>query len=549
MSILGKRSRKVLPLILALVVVLLLITGVRWWRFKRLEQSYAQKPWLLKTEPSGKVLQQVRVVFEDPGKLIVLEPPPVCTEDWQCGRFSVCPGGAAHADAGLVLPDYATAATVLLSGWYFQYQDGDHHIFRIGSEITNIRKEGNILTWDGVGGMFDDNFDDRFKWCYYTNVIAWNQSLVDAVVDQDDDRDENGILAPDENAEASAIVRLSSYIHNPAFASKRKVMALPRGFFFTFSPRFGPFISDTDHHLLQLAYNLDHSEPFIESDKTYGELPPPVLPTPSSRIGDGFVSWESFGVLKDNSFKRRFVYNELVSGFAGNDVDIIQPPFSFPPRGEPSGGCITSTGGLRTTEHVIENVPFEHAIPVLTGWDLSFACGDEHVKEIGIWLSDMQYTRGSGTTGGTLRYKVSSVLRNEELPGFIVRHSVSVLGLPPLVSPVTQPAPDLTIVEIPGGPSFCKREGQKLTVRIKNEGTAAAPASLVRVEFAGGVVASANAPPIQPGQFADLIIEVPANCPSSAGATDCTFRICVDPNNQINELRKDNNCSNGRCVG
>ena len=41
--------------------------------------------------------------------------------------------------------------------------------------------------------------------------------------------------------------------------------------------------------------------------------------------------------------------------------------------------------GVVTQESVIENLPFEYAIPMLTGWELVLGCDDEHVKEIGIW--------------------------------------------------------------------------------------------------------------------------------------------------------------------
>lgn len=49
---------------------------------------------------------------------------------------------------------------------------------------------------------------------------------------------------------------------------------------------------------------------------------------------------------------------------------------------------------------------------MLTGWDLEYGCSDHHVTEMGIWIDEWSYTLGP--LGGTLRYKVSSVLRDKD---------------------------------------------------------------------------------------------------------------------------------------
>lgn len=85
-----------------------------------------------------------------------------------------------------------------------------------------------------------------------------------------------------------------------------------------------------DHHLLQIGYNLDHSEIFIENGKKYRKKDTdvtPSLPSTASRVNSGFVSWETYAIFKDNDRERSYGFGEMVSGLGGNDVGVIQPPF------------------------------------------------------------------------------------------------------------------------------------------------------------------------------------------------------------------------------
>jgi hypothetical protein len=87
-------------------------------------------------------------------------------------------------------------------------------------------------------------------------------------------------------------------------------------------------------------------------------------------------------------------------------------------------------------EFVIENIPFQFAIPMLTGWDLQYACSDQHVKEIGIWIDRWKYEPPSGGVGGRLRYTVGSVLRDDDNnPDYAHNHKITILGLKPGIGP------------------------------------------------------------------------------------------------------------------
>jgi hypothetical protein len=37
---------------------------------------------------------------------------------------------------------------------------------------------------------------------------------------------------------------------------------------------------------------------------------------------------------------------------------------------------------------VVGNIPYEYAVPKLTGWNVGYTASDQHVKEIGIWIEE-----------------------------------------------------------------------------------------------------------------------------------------------------------------
>lgn len=93
---------------------------------------------------------------------------------------------------------------------------------------------------------------------------------------------------------------------------------------------------------------------------------------------------------------------------------------------------------MRPQDIVIENLPFEYAMPMLTGWELGYPCESHNVKEIGIGIDEWHYDKDPAAPTGTLRYKLSSILRDKDgLPSYYRSHKVSILGL----RPVGQPTP------------------------------------------------------------------------------------------------------------
>lgn len=500
------------------------------------------------------------VVFEEQGTIIVYRGSG-CAESKKSGREDVL-----KVEQSLDLPAYATNATVFLSGWRAKYLDEDHHIDGLATTIGNIRLERNTLKWQAAGVLSDQNFDDAYSWCYSYTVVAWNSSNLNLTVDHDD-----GSCDPNDSSDPSqanffydtnhgkwpkattALSSFPSFLQNPDFAASKTVAVLPRGFGFDWKG------CDVDHHLLQIGYNLDHSEIFIENGKKYRKKDKdvtPSLPSTASRVNSGFVSWETSAIFKDNDRERSYGFGEMVSGLGGNDVGVIQPPFSTSPV-DPSESSFTNDpacdgstgprGVVRTEEFVIENVPFEFAIPMLTGWELGWLCDDEHVKEIGIWIDEWGYDKNTRT----LRYKLSSILTdNDDYPGHYYSHKVTILGLRPAAGKIPlEKVPDL----VPFSPSgntadaFCRMEQgrRQLRVTVKNQGNENAGASKTIVIFGNSSV-PVDTPAIPAGGSTDLLFKVPTNCFSP----DCRFKITVDSDNQVNESNNEgNNGASGGCIG
>ncbi|MEZ4601005.1 MAG: CARDB domain-containing protein [Syntrophotaleaceae bacterium] len=503
--------------------------------------------------PEAEVVSSNRmVVLEDPGTIAVWHGFS-CSESDKRGIEDVL-----KVEESLELQRYARA-TVFLNGWRMTYLSSDHHVGGLGTMISNIRMEGSTLKWQAAGALSDKNFDDGYRWCYHYTVVAWNPANLNLVVDQRDgscesrDPAETNFFITDNAGTTTALSAFSSFLFNPGFASGRTVAVLPRGFGFRWSSD-----CETDHHLLQLGFNLDHAEAFVENEKNYKKgfreevTPienPPLPPTVTHQVDSGFVSWETYAIFKDNAGRRGYGFGEMVSGLGGPDVGVIQPPFAILPIEDKGiiGACLGEGPGEKTEEVTVENVPFEYAIPMLVGWDLHYGCDDEQVTEIGTWLDEFQYEKAAGDPTGTLRYKVSSILKDKDgSPGHAFSHKVAILGIKPIASAV---APDL----VPFSPlgtdplAFCRLEdsGTLLRVTVRNQGNGDAAASRTTVLFRGGPV-TLDTPPVPAGASVDLLFNVPSNCFSP----DCSFTIRVDSDNQVDEFTNEgNNSANGGCLG
>lgn len=364
-----------------------------------------------------------QVVFEGPGTIVAMH---------GSGGAKLASGKSPQAikvEQSVPIPSYATSATVLLNGWHLSYLGEDQNVLQLGTLITNIRFDPRqqTLTWDAAALLRDDDAEEGYDWNYRFTVIAWNDTQIKAVVDHGGNLCSDNFFFNRDPGATTALSAFSSFVNNQAFTSSGTVAGVPRGFGFLW---FG------DHHLLQLAYNLDHTEIVVETKKEYqkGEAAIPApLPTAASRADSGFVSWSPYAIFKDDDMRRDYFFGEVVSAFGGADVGVLQPPFSILPV--EGNKCWAALGGpgVKTEDFDIENIPFEFAVPMLTGWEVRYTCDDQQVKEIGVWIDEWSYKKDPGGQTGTLHYKLSSVLHDDDtVPDYAFSHKVSVLGLRPL---------------------------------------------------------------------------------------------------------------------
>jgi hypothetical protein len=337
------------------------------------------------------------------------------------------------------LPIFASAGTVLLNGWKLRYLSGDHHVRTLYAAIEDVKRDGQTLSWTARGELSDENGDDGYEFCYWYVVLGWNPSVTDAATDNSDIRNVGSTyfrVEPDDPIvrDAHPPAYAPAYARPAGAAGKRTIAILPRGFGLDWgglecqtSPAALCFSLDLgDSHVLQLSYVLGQSARFLTAGTFNFEQDAAPVPGPS-RVDQGLVSWRSSGILKDNDNARAFVVRERTTALFGDDVDVVEPPYAPFVRDDRRRPDFTVGGpGIQTQEVVIENVPFQSVIPMLTGWELRYPYGAEHVQEVGVWVHDFSH---SGQPA-TLRYQLSWVLRDKDyLPSDRVSHTVHILGL------------------------------------------------------------------------------------------------------------------------
>jgi hypothetical protein len=358
------------------------------------------------SEPTSR---EQSLVYEEPGVFAAFHGT-TCAESNLSGREVPL-----RIQEELFLPKELDQGTVLFNGFHLSYLQEDHHVSGLGTAIGTIEINNGVLRWEAGGVLSDDDFNDGYGWCYTYTAVAWNSQQLQASVSHGDTGHAFSNLPW---TDGTALQPLPGYLENPSWMGLEEVAVVPRGF--------GYIWIGEDHHVLQLAYELDAGEVYVEKNKKYGNG---TVPVPSSQVGTGYVTWESTGFIKDNETQRQQYLFDLVTGLGGSDVDLIAPPFSVAPREDAGIGCVSTGSGGHTAERMVLTVPFEFAIPVLTGWDLAYLCDDEHVDDVGAWISKWKWEPGALTAGGTLTYTVETRLSDQDdSPDFFDRTQVKILG-------------------------------------------------------------------------------------------------------------------------
>jgi hypothetical protein len=346
--------------------------------------------------------------------------------------------GVAELQGRMDVPAYTDEAVVILSGWRFRYDSEQRNIRFVRVSIEDVALNGNTLTWVARGQFGDENYDDNYEFQYYYTVITWNRQYINAYSAV---LPKNGQTLGDlrNYRKESAVTYVASYAQDDNLKDKTSAI-LPRGFKFlwtneyrsggfTWKPPFyetSCFDCPADHELLQIAYNMDHSEASFASDANYQLLP---SPSGSDRVASDIVSWLSYGIFKDNAVAHDYFFEEWTSLIWGKDVGIIDPPFAILPE-EDSQSCLhLGPTGIITEEKEIDNIPFNFPVPILAGWDLSFNCEDSPIRNMGIWISDIEYDTSPNAALLTLRFKISSIFTNDSREGHYSRSKIKILGL------------------------------------------------------------------------------------------------------------------------
>jgi hypothetical protein len=382
------------------------------------------------------------------------------------GRFDLPP------DEGL------DQATVFLAGWRLKFLNGDHPVARVHVSVRDVQLARDVLTWRVEGSLADDNGDDPYELCVLLTVLAWSSRAVDLHVSDGD-----GTPNHDHVDSVGSGGYVSTDRHGGVLGRFRTKVLVPRGFR-------AELLDGEETAVLQIASILKNEQ------------------------GPRSGPWQRSAFVLANDDAARippFSFDHWVSALGGDDADWIEPSFrlSFPDDidncfgvvGYTSSGQPIFAGSVEHTDYEVSDLPFEFAVPVLTSWDLYYACdGDQYVLETGISVHDAAYTFDEATQRGTLRYTVTSILRDDDdRPAHFSTDAVGILGLrAPKLSITGARWPSTAVGTIAGVPAqegaVRNLTGHTIHVRSATPGGADINEFLPMLRFFPGGVGSGTQP-------------------------------------------------------
>ena len=366
-----------------------------------------------------------RTSYEDPGKFIMVE-------GSQCVIRDRGPEPATMLIT-IDMPSYVDQATAILNGWDLRYLNRDQEIRALRADIKHskllIGAGSTTLVFEATGEISDQNWDDAYEFCAHYTGFGFNTTWIDARIEGDYNGIDGQVL---QTVAKGPVATLESLWNEGLLKNSDSIVVIPRGFDFQFDNtfecewRFPPcrWGDPSDYHLRQIAYSLYQM----------GASPNP----------DGKPHWVTQTLFKDNNTRPHWVKTRAAL-IGGNSVKLSADFLALNPLSGKSNSCRSGVEGIvRTETFRINDLPYDYAIPMLTGWDLNYECDDQRVQRAGIWIHDIRFDMRSHA----LEYKISSILRDRNgAPGFNAVHRVSVLGLNRIaVAPLTgRAAPDIQI--------------------------------------------------------------------------------------------------------
>lgn len=350
---------------------------------------------------------EARTVFEDRGKFIMLEGSKCMQRDNGAEPVIIT--------QWLEMPGYVDNGTVVLNGWDLRYLKQDREVNSLRAEISRsklVKNTGStFLVFEAQGKLDDQNRNDAFEFCVFFTAFGYRAAEVDAVVDEDNAGIEATML---QDEKQGAVATLESSGHKGMVRRYDALAIIPRGFGFEFANRFEcewrwlpcKWNDRVDYPLLQMAYNLTQTSA-----------------TPNQ---SGNPNWATQTIFKDNGIRTHRIKTRAAL-IHGRSIKVRGDFLALNPRNGKADTCRKSVDGVvRTQTFQIDELPYDYAIPMLTGWDLTNECEQQRLQRAGIWIHDIRFDPHSHR----LEYKVSSILRDQDgAPSFNSAHRVTVLGL------------------------------------------------------------------------------------------------------------------------
>jgi hypothetical protein len=360
-----------------------------------------------------------KTVFEEDGKFVMIEGSQCIQRD--NGKE------AATVLQWVEMPSYVDNGTVVLNGWDLRYLNQDREVHSMRADITRsklVKNTGSsMLVFEAQGKLDDQNQNDAYEFCVFYTAFGYHSAWIDATIEGD----HSGIDASTlQNKNQGAVATLENTGNKGTLKGNDAIAIIPRGFDFQFDDtfecelRFPPckWGDRADYRLLQAAYSLSQ--------------------TGASPNQDGSPHWVTQTIFKDKATRTHRIKTRAAL-IRGSSVKLRADFLALSPRAGKTSTCRKNTDGVvRTQTFRIKDLPYDYAIPMLTGWDLSYECEHQQVQRAGIWIHDIRFDPGSNS----MEYQVSSILRDQDgAPSFNAAHRITVLGLNRNRPPVQRHAP------------------------------------------------------------------------------------------------------------
>lgn len=402
-------------------------------------------PWPEGTPIKTASRAEIAVLHEDPGTLAVVHGFSCAVSDRDGQEdFVRIQESLDFRDLLDADPRWITNATVFLNGFQASFEDNKHEVLGVSAAISGIEHERAELRFEGGGALADNKFTAPYEFCFTFTAFAWNRQELLLAADHGDRANTFFRLAQDNKSITSLNVLRNYRQEVDLIGDDTTVGLLPRG---------AGLAWIGSNQVLQASYAMGSATAVLESERVYdGAVQPQNLPDNTIRQGAGGLSWDSSFIFKPNDKVDDVFVAELVSVLGGDGMELLNPPFLIEPADEKDGcggwftGCIGNpegTNGPKTVEIVVENLPYEVAIPVLNGWSLGYVVDDHTIRDLGVSIDTFSYQPPSGATLGSLRYTLTAVTDNGDNYTPALRYRVAVLGLSPEVpdEPVEPPGP------------------------------------------------------------------------------------------------------------